>query len=106
MNRPLMPGSPFQLNGFGDSDGSIIAHAGRYARESVLVAFEMVGGVDAMAAWAKDNPTEFYTRLYAKVITREVEMSAGAGIEELLMQLDRKPAQLSEPAIDAEFEIE
>lgn len=107
MNRPIAPANPLQLQGFGAADGSIIAHAGRYARETVLVAFEMIGGVDRMAAWAEDNPGEFYTKLFTKVITREVEVSAGAGIEELLMQLDRRPAlQEQNQTIDAEYEIE
>lgn len=78
-----------RMRGFGDADGAVIAHAGRYARECVLVAFEMIGGVDRLAKWAEEHPTEFYTRLYTKVITREVEVSASAGIEELLAQLDK-----------------
>lgn len=94
-----------QLRGFGASDGAVIQHAGRYARECVLLAFEMMGGVDRLYHWADRNPGEFYTKLFTKTITREVEMSPGGGIEDLLAQLDRG-AQVGgspHPIIDAEI---
>lgn len=110
MNRPLLPAAPAKLQGFGDADGTVIAHAGRYARECVLVAFEMIGGVERMAAWAEKNPGEFYTKLFTKTITREVEVGASSGIEDLLAQLDR-PTQIGEaqpiqPVQDVEFTID
>lgn len=89
-SKPTLPKrSPYQSPGFGAADGSVIPHAGRYAREAVLLAFEMIGGVERMADWASKNPGEFYTRLYTKVITREVEVGASEGIEDLLLRLDR-----------------
>jgi hypothetical protein len=106
--RPLVPPSPaaaMQLRPYGDADGAVIAHAGRYSRECVLLAFEMIGGVERMAHWADRNPTEFYTRLFSKVITREVEVSAGTGIEDLLAQLD-KGGHVVGPTLDAEYEID
>ncbi|MEO8128359.1 MAG: hypothetical protein ABI822_14765 [Bryobacteraceae bacterium] len=106
MGVPILPGSPLQLQGFGDADGAVIANAGRYSRECVLLAFEMIGGVERMADWANKNPTEFYTRLFTKTITREVEVSTSVGIEELLMKLDGKPSTESHQTLDAEYEIE
>lgn len=79
-----------QLQGFGSADGAVIQHAGRYARECVLLAFEMMGGVERLHHWADRNPGEFYTKLFTKTITREVEVSPGGGIEDLLAQLDRR----------------
>ena len=108
MNRPLLPPAPaaaYPMRGFGDGEGAVIAHAGRYARESVLVAFEMIGGVDRMADWADKNPGEFYTRLFTKVITREVELNAGKGIEDLLALLDRGAQPDSGPVLEADAEI-
>jgi hypothetical protein len=88
--KPKLPSvHPLRSTAFGDADGAVITHAGRYAREAVLVAFEMIGGVERMADWANQNPGEFYTKLYTKVITREVEVSASEGIEDLLLRLDR-----------------
>lgn len=104
MTQPLTPApAPLRAVGFGAADGAVIAHAGRYARESVLIAFEMIGGVDRLAAWAEQNPTEFYTRLFGKVITRETEVSAGSGVEELLAQLDRGNPYDDAPIQDAEI---
>jgi len=71
-----------------DGMGSIIPHVGRYAREAVVTAFEMIGGVDSLADWAGKNPGEFYTKLFPKVIAREVEVGASGGVEELLRRLD------------------
>lgn len=73
----------------GSADGAVIPHVGRYARESVLLAFEMIGGVERLADWATKNPGEFYTKMFTKVVTREVEVSASEGIEDLLLRLDR-----------------
>lgn len=93
---------------YGDADGAVIAHAGRYSRECVLVAFEMIGGVERMADWANENPGEFFTKLYPKVITKEVEVHASEGIEDLLARLDASPRPEPMPAqiVDAEFEEE
>lgn len=101
-SRPLLPAAGFvPARAYGDADGAVIAHAGRYARECVLVAFEMIGGVERLAAWAEKNPTEFYTRIFTKTITKEVELGTSRGIEELLSQLDRGGGQ----AIDADYEV-
>ena len=41
------------------------------AKEAFRLAFEKMGGPDALAAWAAENPTEFY-KLYAKLIPIDV----------------------------------
>jgi len=88
---------------YGDADGAVIAHAGRYARECVLLAFEMIGGVERMADWASKNPDLFYTRIYTKVITREVEVTASEGIEDLLARLDGQGHSAPVEYMDAEI---
>lgn len=95
MTKPIplpSPAAGFGVVPFGDADGMVIQHAGRYARECVLTAFEMIGGVQRLADWAGKNPDLFYTRLYSKVITREVEVSANGGIEDLLARVDAEDA--------------
>lgn len=107
MSRPLLPAVPAvatPMRGFGDLDGSVIQHIGPYARECVMTAYHMIGGTERLADWADRNPTEFYTRLFTKVITREVEVTAGSGIEELLAQLDRG-GNSGGPTVDGEYEI-
>src|SRR5262245_36199272 len=68
--------------------GSIIPHVGRYAREAVITAFEMNGGVEWLRDWAAKNPDDYFKSLFTKVITREVEVGASEGVEELLRRLD------------------
>lgn len=65
-----------------------MANVGRYARENVMVAFEMIGGVDAFAAWAEKNKSEFYTKLFPKVIGKEIEIKAHDSVEAMLEKLD------------------
>ncbi len=52
------------------------------------LAFELIGGVERMAAWADSNPTEFY-RMYAKLLPdqkvtatapSEIKISLGEGL--------------------------
>lgn len=74
-------------------DGAIMVSTGKYARNAVMTAFEMIGGVNRMAEWADENPGEFYTKLFGKTITREVEQTKSDDLEGLL------------EAIDAEVEV-
>jgi len=67
-----------------------MVHAGKYARHNVLIAFEMLGGVQALAEWAADNPSEYYTKLFTKLIDREPVQSSPESLEELLEKLDRQ----------------
>jgi hypothetical protein len=75
---------------FSDPDGAVIHHVGRHAREAVITAFHMIGGVPRLADWADKNPGEFFTKLMPKIISKEVEVTAGGGIDELIRQLDAK----------------
>ena len=43
---------------------------GAGVKSNVIGVFERIGGREAMAAWAKENLTEFY-RLYARLIPSE-----------------------------------
>lgn len=45
----------------------------RAAKEAFELAFEALGGSDALAAWARRNKTEFY-RLYARLIPLNVNV--------------------------------
>lgn len=73
----------------------------------VLVAFEMIGGVEAMASWAEKNRGEFYTKLFPKVITREVEHHASGGVEDLLARLDAvdRGERDGDPVVDGDYAI-
>lgn len=71
-----------------DADGALYQHVGRYAGRMVLTAFDMIGGVDRLAAWAEKNPTDFFTKVFPKVIAKPVEHNISEGVEDLLARLD------------------
>lgn len=57
------------------------------ARDQLADAFDFMGGVPALVAWGKRNPTEFY-RLWARLIPKEVAEPVGAiPLESLLEKL-------------------
>ncbi len=75
-------------------------HVGRFAGALVLSTFEMIGGLPRMATWADDNPTDFYTKLFPKMISRsqQVDVSGTLTIDDAITRLERLDAP-----IDAEF---
>lgn len=71
-----------------DADGQLYQHVGRYAGRMVLTAFDMIGGVDRLADWADKNPTDFFTKVFPKVIAKPHEVGVSEGVENLLEKLD------------------
>lgn len=63
MDSPVKKGRPL------GSKNKVTANA----KDNVLAVFNRLGGTHAMAAWAKDNLTDFY-RLYAKLIPQQIDM--------------------------------
>lgn len=55
-------------------------HVGRFAGALVLSCFEQMGGLPRMAAWADGNPTDFYTKLFPKMISRSQQVEHGGSI--------------------------
>lgn len=84
-------------------DGAVMENMGKFSRGVVRSVFESIGGVERMAEWADENPAEFYTKIFAKTITRETEISASEGVEALLERLDA--AEDAGEIIDADFEV-
>ena len=68
--------------------GELIVNAGKYSRAAIVAAFEMNGGMEAFAEWADLNKTEFYTKLFPKLIGRESEEKTPDNVEDLLLELD------------------
>lgn len=50
-------------------------------KANVVAVFEKIGGVDAMAEWAKDdkNKPDFY-RIYSKLMPTEIDANIGGGV--------------------------
>lgn len=43
------------------------------AKAAIEACFKGMGGADALQAWAEKNPTEFYTKIYVKVIPLQMQ---------------------------------
>lgn len=75
-------------------------HVGRFAGALVMSCFEQIGGLPRMANWADDNPTDFYTKLFPKMISRsqQVDVSGTLTIDDAITRLERM-----DEAVDADF---
>lgn len=79
------------------------AHVGRYAGALVMACFEQMGGMTRFVAWAEGNPTDYYTKLLPKMISRssQVEVSGSVTLDDAISRLE------AGDVVDAEFtEIE
>jgi hypothetical protein len=65
-------------------------HVGRFAGALVISCFEQIGGLHRMAQWADGNPTDFYTKLLPKVISRsqQVDVSGTLTIDDAISRLE------------------
>lgn len=74
-------------------------HVGRFAGALVMSCFEQMGGLPRMTTWADENPTDFYTKLFPKMISRsqQVDISGTLTIDDAITRLERQP-------VDGEFE--
>jgi hypothetical protein len=71
-------------------DPALYSNIGRHAGAVVLTVFEQVGGTDRMAEWADENPGEFFTKIFTKIISapKQVEVTGKISIEEAVKALD------------------
>lgn len=79
--------------------GELMVNAGRFSRGAVVAAFEMMGGIETFAEWATENQTDFYTKMFGKVIGRELEVKSTDGLEDMLTVLDAEPEDIEEAEI-------
>lgn len=52
-------------------------------RQSIISVYEKIGGDEAFATWAKQNPRDFYP-LYAKLAPKEVELGGTVRLEDIV----------------------
>jgi hypothetical protein len=71
-------------------------HAGRYAGAAVMFVFELIGGVERFASWADTNPTDYYTKLFPKMISRsqQVDISGTLTIDDAIQRLEKQGAMI------------
>ena len=65
----------------------------RAFRDAVQVAFDAIGGDEAFAAWARENPTEFY-RIAARLIPTELTGSEKGGVTVIIAGNSRQGDEL------------
>jgi hypothetical protein len=41
---------------------------------TIEAAFAAIGGADALARWAKKNPGDFYCKVWARLLPREIQL--------------------------------
>lgn len=77
------------------------SHLGKYSGALVMAAFEMIGGLPRLAAWAETNPTDFYTKIWNKTIQRsqQVDVTGTLTIDDAITRLERQGE-----VFEAEFE--
>ena len=83
-------------------EGEIFKSVGKYARGAVMYAFQEMGGPDALTDWAKDNPDDFYTKLFPKIIARESEVHHTRGVDELMDAIDADYAEIEPEDMEPE----
>lgn len=83
--------------------GDLIVSASKYSRASIIMAFEMMGGVERFAEWAMNNPSDFYTKMFTKVIGKETEAGGDDPVEEYLKILDAEAEDVTPKDAPAEF---
>jgi len=83
------------------SDGAVMAHAGKYAKNAVLTVFNMMGGANGLKEWAKksaQNEADFYTKIFTKTIQKDVEINDQRSIEDVLAAIDGDFTVVDNPA--------
>jgi hypothetical protein len=75
------------------------------ARETVMAAFEKLGGLDALVKFGQMYPKEFYTQIWSKILPRQMEAEVGENLEELLRELGqgKVPGMHEARYIEAEY---
>lgn len=73
--------------------GEHYQHVGRYAGAVVLACYEQMGGLQRFVNWADDNPTDFYTKMFAKTIQRstQVDTNLHLSIDDAISGLENRP---------------
>tara|TARA_R110002020_G_scaffold50806_1_gene143811 strand:- start:32 stop:409 length:378 start_codon:yes stop_codon:yes gene_type:complete len=80
--------------------GEAYQHIGRFSGALVLSCFEQIGGLPRMASWADQNPTDFYTKLFPKMIskTAQVDHTGSITLDDAISRLEG-----SSEAVEANF---
>jgi len=60
-------------------------------KQCVLNAFEHIGGVQNLVKWAKENETEFYTKMWIKILPNEISGPDGERLQITIKKVVHEP---------------
>lgn len=82
--------NPIAIPEIGEIPSESYSHLGRYAGAMVMACFEQMGGLPKFVEWASENPNDFYTKLYPKMIsaTKQVEVNSNVTLDTAIDKLD------------------
>lgn len=62
----------------------------RLVSANIVAVFHRLGGRDALLEWARENPADFYTKLYVKLLPTQIQ-GTGPNGEHLLRAISDTP---------------
>jgi hypothetical protein len=60
-------------------------------KDGILACYEGIGGDGAFQVWAKANPSEFYTKIYVKVLPLQIGAD-GNSLKKLVLEWQDSPS--------------
>lgn len=60
----------------------------RSMKNSILETFELIGGVKHLAMWASENPSDFYTKVWIKLLPVDIEVKADVNVTQATSAID------------------
>lgn len=81
--------------GFSAFDGDIVKHIGKSANLDVAIVHQELGGAEGLLQWTLKDPEnmrDFYTKLFPKIMQKNIEHSATEGVEAILKQVAERQA--------------
>jgi hypothetical protein len=74
--------------GFSPLDADLTQFIGKAMNLEVALVYHELGGTEAMTDWARQNQTDFYTKLVPRIMEKRIEHTASNSVEEMLARLD------------------
>ena len=106
MHRDLIL-KEFKNSAVVDASGGVRVTASKFSRAAIVAAFQLNGGLEGFADWAKANHGEFYTKLFPKIIGKETvgdENKYPDDVEALLETIDDVEFEDITEQVEAEVE--
>lgn len=89
-SEPTAVLAPPQLRQYCFKDGNpgkrvgTVNRSTAYVKAAIIGTFEAIGGFDFFVQWAKNNPTDFYTKILIKLIPEKLQPSDDATLKKVI----------------------